>query len=166
MTGKEKAAYLSRYKKLERHLDQKVEELARWRSRAEKVTPPLLGAGDRQTGDRVAFAVEKIIDIEEEIAADMAQISGVRRGDQGGHRGGGRRRFADTFVLPVHRRLYLGTDRSAHVLQLPLGVAAARSGAGTSGHTRPHRQVLNCKLQGQPNGTGHTSSGTAGRKDR
>ncbi|MBC3516379.1 hypothetical protein H8K20_08215 [Neobittarella massiliensis] len=80
MTGKEKAAYLSRYKKLERHLDQKVEELARWRSRAEKVTPPLLGAGDRQTGDRVAFAVEKIIDIEEEIAADMAQISGVREG--------------------------------------------------------------------------------------
>lgn len=59
-----KIAYLQGYKKLEKRLDRKIEELARWRSKAEKMTPPLSdmpsgnGSGD---GDRLAAVVERTI---------------------------------------------------------------------------------------------------------
>lgn len=74
-----KEDWLNRYRKLDTEIDRKCEELSRWRSRAEKITPTLSQApGGGGNGDRVADAVEKIMGIEEEINADVDRLISIR----------------------------------------------------------------------------------------
>lgn len=74
-----KIAWLNRYRKLDAEINCKCEELSRWRSRAEKITPVLSKApGGGGNGDRIADAVEKIVSIEEEINADVDRLISIR----------------------------------------------------------------------------------------
>jgi len=53
-----KIAWLNRYRKLDAEINRKCEELSRWRSRAEKITPALSkapgggGKGDSKDGEK------------------------------------------------------------------------------------------------------------------
>lgn len=80
MTIGEKKAYLSQYKTLDRRINQLTEDLARWRARAEAISPvysamPLSGGN----GDKVAVAIEHIITLEQEINAEIDRLVNLRR---------------------------------------------------------------------------------------
>ena len=70
-----KIIYLQGYRKLDNRLDRKLEELARWRSKAEKMTPSLSdmpsNSGD---GDRLAAAVERIDTIVDQINKAVTDV--------------------------------------------------------------------------------------------
>ncbi|HCM24092.1 MAG TPA: hypothetical protein DHW78_07205 [Ruminococcaceae bacterium] len=74
-----KIDWLNRYRKLDKEVDRKCDELSRWRSRATKITPALTGMpGGGVAGDRVQDAVEKIVALEGEINAEIDRLLQVR----------------------------------------------------------------------------------------
>lgn len=74
-----KINWLNRYRSLDMEINRKCEELSRWRSRAEKITPTISKApGGSGNGDRITDAVEKIVSIEEEINTDVDRLISVR----------------------------------------------------------------------------------------
>lgn len=81
MTSQEKKAYLERYAKAGRELDRLCEELARWRSMAEKITPVLSQepAGGNEEGNQIESAVEKIVALKSEIEAEMEVLYSIRQ---------------------------------------------------------------------------------------
>ena len=80
MTNAEKKAYLSQYKTLDRRINQLTEDLARWRARAEAISP-VYSAMPRSggNGDKVAAAIEHIITLEQEINAEIDRLVDLRR---------------------------------------------------------------------------------------
>ena len=80
MTKAEKVQYLKQYKTLDRRINRLLEELARWRAKAEAISPvcsdmPRGGASE----DRMATAIEHIIELERRINAEVDQLVTLRR---------------------------------------------------------------------------------------
>lgn len=80
MTKAEKVQYLKQYKTLDRRINRLLEELARWRAKAEAISPvcsdmPRGGASE----DRIAIAIERIIELEQEINAEIDRFVDLRR---------------------------------------------------------------------------------------
>lgn len=80
MTNQEKKQYLNRYQITNKQIDQKCAELAEWRSKATKITPTM---SDMPKGNgsenRLESAVEKIMEIEEGINADIDKLLEIHR---------------------------------------------------------------------------------------
>lgn len=81
MTSQEKKAYLNRYGQAGRELDVLYEQLARWQSRAEKITPVLSQepAGGREDGNQVETSVEKILELKAELNAKIEELMALRQ---------------------------------------------------------------------------------------
>lgn len=81
MNNQEKKTFLEQYRNCDKRLDALYDELARWRSRAEKITPILSQepAGGRSDGNQVESAVEKIIAIESEISAKIDELMIIKQ---------------------------------------------------------------------------------------
>ncbi len=74
-----KIDWLNRYRKLDKEMGRKCEELSHWRSRATKITPALTGMpGGGAAGDRIQDAVEKIVALEGEINVEIDRLLQVR----------------------------------------------------------------------------------------
>lgn len=81
MTSQEKKAYLNRYGQAGRELDVLYEQLARWQSWAEKITPVLSQepAGGREDGNQVETSVEKILELKAELNAKIEELMALRQ---------------------------------------------------------------------------------------
>lgn len=74
-----KIDWLNRYKKLDHEINRECDELSRWRSRAEKITPTISPApGGSGNGDRIQDAVEKIVEIEAIINIEIDRLVGIQ----------------------------------------------------------------------------------------
>ncbi|MDD3230984.1 MAG: hypothetical protein PHE09_17485 [Oscillospiraceae bacterium] len=74
-----KIDWLNRYRKLDKEVGRKCDELSHWRSRATKITPALTGMpGGGAAGDRIQDAVEKIVALEGEIDVEIDRLLQVR----------------------------------------------------------------------------------------
>ncbi|MBU5420005.1 hypothetical protein KQI11_07710 [Acetanaerobacterium sp. MSJ-12] len=74
-----KVRWLSRYQRLGQRVDERFEELAAWRSRATRMGPRLTdGPRALREGSRIEEAVERIIDIEGEIAREIDEMAAAR----------------------------------------------------------------------------------------
>lgn len=79
MTVDEKKKYLRQYRYLEGRVNSLCDELAKWRSLAERVTPVLSDMPKGSGGDRLPRTVEKIIELEQELDAQIDQMIDTRR---------------------------------------------------------------------------------------
>lgn len=68
MTNKDKKKWLLEYRKLDQDIERDMEELQRWKSRAEKITSSVsdMPKGGNQ-GDRLQLAVDRICELEERL---------------------------------------------------------------------------------------------------
>lgn len=74
-----KVRWLSRYQRLGQRVDERFEEMAAWRSRATRMGPRLTdGPRALREGSRIEEAVERIIDIEGEIAQEIDEMAAAR----------------------------------------------------------------------------------------
>lgn len=81
LNNQEKKTYLKRYGKADRELDVLYEELALWRSKAEKITPLLrqTPGGGHSGGSQVETAVEKILAVQKEIDVKIDELMAVKQ---------------------------------------------------------------------------------------
>ncbi len=79
MTVDEKKKYLRQYRYLEGRVNSLCDELAKWRSLAERITPVLSDMPKGSGGDRLPRTVEKIIELEQELDAQIDQMIDTRR---------------------------------------------------------------------------------------
>ena len=79
MTNQEKKAWLQQYRLLDRQIQQKADEIAAWRARAEKVTPSYSGDPCGGGGDRIQSAVDKILQLESEASQEISQLLELER---------------------------------------------------------------------------------------
>ena len=82
MTNKDKIKYLKRYINLDREIDRKLEEVARLRSKLTRVTQ-VLTAEPRGGGSiygKTEGILAKIVDLENEIDADIDRLVAIRDG--------------------------------------------------------------------------------------
>lgn len=79
MTVDEKKKYLRQYRYLEGRVNSLCDELAKWRSLAECITPVLSDMPKGSGGDRLPRTVEKIIELEQELDAQIDQMIDTRR---------------------------------------------------------------------------------------
>ena len=81
MTNQEKIRYLRQYQEGQRESVRLERELEVWRSRAEKITPGLggEGGGTRSGGDRIQGAVEQLVELQEQLAGQLAALAQMRK---------------------------------------------------------------------------------------
>lgn len=83
MTNNEKKAFLCRYNDNEREIVRLEEEMARWESRAQKVTASYSHApAHGNDGDRVQVAVEQIIEIKSTLYDRLTDATELRKSIQ------------------------------------------------------------------------------------
>ena len=75
MTAKE---YLNRYCRINAEIDCKLEEIARYRSMATRLSPTARFDKNGNVTDKVGRAVAKIVDLEREIDAEIDELERVR----------------------------------------------------------------------------------------
>ena len=75
MTAKE---YLNRYCRINAEIDCKLEEIARYRSMATRLSPTARFDKNVNVTDKVGRAVAKIVDLEREIDAEIDELERVR----------------------------------------------------------------------------------------
>ncbi len=80
MTREEKIEFLSRYKEIDGEINRLCEELSVWRARVTKITPTYsaLPKGGQQD-DRLQSAIEKIVELEEQINAEIDTLQEARK---------------------------------------------------------------------------------------
>lgn len=79
MTNQEKKQYLNRYQVINKQINQKCAELSEWRTKATKITPTISDMPKANGGDnRLASAVEKIMEIEDSINVDIDRLKMVQ----------------------------------------------------------------------------------------
>jgi DNA-directed RNA polymerase specialized sigma subunit len=80
-TSQDKIAYLSRYKAVDKRIEQELEELAKWDCRATKVTPTYsdMPKGG-ETSDKIQTAVEEMDEIRMELQSDLQESRIIMRG--------------------------------------------------------------------------------------
>ena len=75
MANEETKAWLRSYRYLQKEAERVEDELAFWRSKAEKMTRQMSGMpGSSGEGDRVSAAVEKIVELEEKLEKAHAEV--------------------------------------------------------------------------------------------
>ena len=80
MTNQEKKAWLLRYWNLDRLIDRKIAEIAKWTRRATKMSAPSDGMPrGSSVSDTVGQAVAKIADLQAEINREIDQLVDLRR---------------------------------------------------------------------------------------
>lgn len=79
MTVQEKIDWLDQYRDLNREIDRELEELSRWRSRAEQITPDTSGIPGGGSEDRIQTAIEKICEIENQIKDKIDRLISLRQ---------------------------------------------------------------------------------------
>lgn len=78
--NEQKIRYLSRYRKIDRQIDQLLEEQSRWRERALKITPTLSQApGGGGSGSPIERPMDKVSEIETEINRKIDELKIVQR---------------------------------------------------------------------------------------
>lgn len=75
MTAKE---YLSRYQTLSAEINAKLDEAAKIRALAERVTPSEHGGGSGTVSDRVGRGAARLVDLEREIDQDIDRLIDLR----------------------------------------------------------------------------------------
>lgn len=82
MTIQEKKEYLSRFLQAERQIEQKLDEVERLHSMAERVTSLLseMPHGSRSKSSRIEWALERLEQLNREIEADIEQYILLQRG--------------------------------------------------------------------------------------
>ena len=80
MTRVEKIEFLSRYKEIDDEINRLCEELSVWRARVTKITPTYssLPKGSQQD-DKLQSAIEKIMELEQEINAEINVLQKTRK---------------------------------------------------------------------------------------
>lgn len=81
VTVEEKKKILSRYRFIERSIDEHTEELYRWRSKAVKITPGVPGMPQGKGNcevSKMCLAIEKIEQIENIISQEIAELKLLR----------------------------------------------------------------------------------------
>lgn len=80
MTREEKIEFLSRYKEIDGEINRLCEELSVWRARATKITPTYsdMPKGGQQE-DKLQSAIEKIMELEEQIDAEIDRLQDAKR---------------------------------------------------------------------------------------
>lgn len=80
MTREEKIEFLSRYREINDEINRLCEELSVWRARVTKITPTYssLPKGSQQN-DKIQSAVEKIMELEQEIDAEIDMLYKEKR---------------------------------------------------------------------------------------
>ena len=80
MTREEKIEFLSRYKEIDYEINRLCEELSVWRARVTKITPTYSSQpkGGQQE-DQLQSAIEKIIELEQEIDAEVDMLYKEKR---------------------------------------------------------------------------------------
>ena len=80
MTREEKIEFLSRYKEIDDEINRLCEELSVWRARVTKITPTYssLPKGSQQD-DKLQSAIEKIMELEQEINAEINVLQKTRK---------------------------------------------------------------------------------------
>lgn len=79
MTNQEKKTWLQQYRLLDRQIQQKADEIAAWRTRAEKVTPSYSKDPCGGGGDRIQSAVDKILQLESEAQQEIDRLLELER---------------------------------------------------------------------------------------
>lgn len=83
MTNSEKKAYLRRYSDNEREINRLEEELARWESRAQKITTSYsLAPAHNADGDKIQTAVDAIVEVKAMLYDRLADATELRRNIQ------------------------------------------------------------------------------------
>ncbi len=78
--NEQKIRYLSRYRKIDRQIDQLLEEQSRWRERALKITPILSQApGGGGSGSPIERPMDKVSEIDAEINRKIDELKIVQR---------------------------------------------------------------------------------------
>ena len=78
--NEQKIRYLSRYRKIDRQIDQLLEEQSRWREQALKITPTLSRApGGGGSGSPIERPMDKVSEIETEINRKIDELKIVQR---------------------------------------------------------------------------------------
>ena len=79
MTREEKIEFLSRYKEIDYEINRLCEELSVWRARVTKITPTYSSQpkGGQQE-DQLQSAIEKIMELEEQINAEIDSLQKAR----------------------------------------------------------------------------------------
>lgn len=80
MTREEKIEFLNRYREIDDEINRLCEELSIWRARVTKITPTysFLPKGDQQD-DKLQSAIEKIMELEHEIDAEIDMLYKEKR---------------------------------------------------------------------------------------
>lgn len=79
MTNQEKIRWLGQYRKSDLSINRKVEEISRWRERAEKITPSLTGMPQDGGEDKIQSAVDHIWELQQEVNRDIDDLIMLRR---------------------------------------------------------------------------------------
>ncbi len=80
MTNAEKKHYLGQYKIADNQIDQLLEELARWKAKSTAVSPVYSDVPKGHNGaDRMADAVARIVELEDEITERIDALVNMRR---------------------------------------------------------------------------------------
>ena len=79
MTVEEKKAYLMQYRVNEREIERLQEEIAKWQSRAEKVTAGWNAVPGGGAGEGFPACVEKIAELQAELGADLERSVELHR---------------------------------------------------------------------------------------
>lgn len=107
MTIEEKKAYLQQYRRLEARIDRMTAEKGRWMELATRVSPVMSGmprAGG--IGDRVLDAVQRIVDLEAELDAEIDRLVDLRREIEASIRS-----IQDECLQDILRRRYIDGER-------------------------------------------------------
>lgn len=80
MTREEKIVFLSRYKEIDDEVNRLCEELSVWRARVTKITPTYSSVpkGGQQE-DKLQLAVEKIMELEDQIDAEIDRLQDTKQ---------------------------------------------------------------------------------------
>lgn len=80
MTSQEKKEFLNRYKEASRKIDRLMDELSFWRNKAVRVSPVISDMPKGEAGEnRIQSAIDRIIEIEEEINGGIDDLLLVRQ---------------------------------------------------------------------------------------
>lgn len=75
-----KIRYLSRYRRLNQHIDRLLEEQSRWREMALKITPVLSQTpGGGESGSPIERPMDKVLEIDAEINREIDELQTVRQ---------------------------------------------------------------------------------------
>lgn len=78
--NEQKIRYLSRYRKIDRQIDQLLEEQSRWREMALKITPVLSQTpGGGESGSPIERPMDKVLEIDVEINREIDELQIVRQ---------------------------------------------------------------------------------------